>query len=364
MTNITQSDLRKLETIGCDLGDTKSELFVIYPNEKTRELEPQGTTREAFRKFFEGRPKSHVVIEVGTHSRWVSALLKELGHIVTVANPRNVKLITKSNRKTDKADARLLARIGRADIELLSSIQHRGEQVQADLAIIKTRDALVRCRTKLINQARGLTKSFGFRLPKCDAEYFYRRTIEFVPEKLKPALLPIYEILEQLANQIKVLEKKLKELAKEKYPDVEVVGQIKGVGVLTALAFLLILEDKNRFQKSRDIGAFIGLTPKIKESGENNPQLRITKEGDQLLRRLLVQSAHYILGPFGIDSDLRRWGLELCKRGGKAAKKRARIAVARKLSVLMHRLWITGEIYEPIGYEQKRRPNRIMEALA
>jgi transposase len=229
---------------------------------------------------------------------------------------------------------------------------------------IKARDALVRCRTRLINQARGLTKSFGFRLPKCDAEYFYRHTIEFVPEELKPALLPIYEILEQLANQIKVFEKKLKELAKEKYPDVEVVGQIKGVGVLTALAFLLILEDKNRFQKSRDVGAFIGLRPKKKASGKDDPQLRITKEGDQLLRRLLVQSAHYILGPFGMDSDLRRWGLELCKRGGKAAKKRARIAVARKLSVLMHRLWVTGEIYEPIGYEQKRRPNRIIKVLA
>jgi transposase len=142
------------------------------------------------------------------------------------------------------------------------------------------------------------------------------------------------------------------------------VGQIKGVGVLTALAFLLILEDKNRFQKSRDVGAFIGLRPKMKASGKDEPQLRITKEGNQLLRRLLVQSAHYILGPFGMDSDLRNWGLELCKRGGKAAKKRARIAVARKLSVLMHRLWVTGEIYEPIGYEQKRRPKRIMEALA
>ncbi len=130
----------------------------------------------------------------------------------------------------------------------------------------------------------------------------------------------------------------------------EVVGQIKGVGVLTALAFLLILEDKNRFQKSRDVGAFIGLRPKKKASGKDDPQLRITKEGDQLLRRLLVQSAHYILGPFGMDSDLRRWGLGICKRGGKAAKKRARIAVARKLSVLMHRLWIAGEIYEPIGY--------------
>jgi transposase len=355
MTKHTQAELRQLETVGCDLGDKTSELFVVRPDETTCRPKPVSTTREGFRKAFASRPRAHVVLEVGTHSRWTSALLEELGHVVTVANPRNVKLISDSNQKDDEADAELLARLGRADVKLLSPIKHRGEQVQADLAVVKVRDALVRCRTMLVNQARGLTKSFGFRLPKCDAECFHRKTKECVPKALESALLPAYELLEQLAKQIAAFDKALEKLAEERYPDVAVVSQPKGVGILTALAFVLTLEDKNRFTKSRDAGPFVGLSPSRRKSGNGDPQLHITKAGDPFVRRLLVQSANYILGPFGEDSDQRHWGLELCRRGGKSAKKRARVAVARKLAVLMHRLWVTGEVYQPLGYHQRSK---------
>jgi len=352
MTEYTQAQLRELETIGCDLGDKTCELFVIRPDETMYRPKPVPTTREGFRAFFDGRPRAHVVLEVGTHSRWTSSLLTELGHVPTIANPRNVHLISQSNHKDDDVDAELLARLGRADVKLLSPIKHRGEQVQADLAVTKVRDALIRCRTKLVNQARGLTKSFGFRLPKCDARCFHRRTKESIPEALKEALSPAYDLLEQLATQIAVLDKQMEQIAATRYPDVEIVSQPKGVGLVTGLVFILTIEDKNRFAKSRNAGAFLGLTPKRRKSGDDDPQLRITKAGDPFLRRLLVQSAHYILGPFGEDSDLRRWGLALCARGGKAAKKRARVAVARRLAVLMHRLWVTGEIYQPVGYRQ------------
>jgi transposase len=353
MTKYTQEQLRQLETIGCDLGDKSSALFVIRPDETTHRPKPIATTREGFREFFKERATAHVVVEVGTHSRWTSDELKEMGHVVTVANPRKVRLIAESDDKDDETDAELLARLGRADVKLLKPIEHRGEQVQEGLAIAKTRDALVGCRTKLVNQARGLVKSFGYRLPKCDAVAFWKLTKEEVPEQLKPALLPVYGTLEELAKQIAMCDRQLKRVAKQ-YPDVEIVGQPKGVGLLTALVFVLTLEDKSRFQKSRDVGPFLGLVPRKRRSSMSNPQLHITKAGDGLLRKLLVQSAHYILGPFGPDCDLRAWGQELCKRGGKNAKKRARIAVARKLSVLMHRLWVTGEEYEPIGYRQKK----------
>jgi transposase len=352
MTEYTQTQLRELETIGCDLGDKTCELFVIRPDETTYRPKAVPTTREGFRKFFERRSMAHVVLEVGTHSRWTSSLLMELGHVPTIANPRNVHLISQSNQKDDDVDAELLARLGRADVKLLSPIKHRGEQVQADLAVAKTRDALVCCRTKLVNQVRGLTKSFGFRLPKCGAECFHRRTKESVPEALESALSPVYDLLEHLATQIAVLDKKIEQLATTRYADVEIVSQPKGVGLLTGLVFILTIEDKKRFAKSRYAGALIGLTPKRRKSGDDDPQLRITKAGDSFLRRLLVQCAHYILGPFGEDSDLRRWGLALCARGGKAAKKRARVAVARKLAVVMHRLWVTGEVYQPVGYRQ------------
>lgn len=159
-------------------------------------------------------------------------------------------------------------------------------------------------------------------------------------------------MLEQLEEQIDVYDAQIKQLA-EKHPDVEVIAQPKGVGTLTALVFLLTLEDKARFNKSRTVGAFIGFNPKRDQSGDSDKQLGITKTGDAFMRRLAVGSANYILGPFGEDSELRRWGLELAKRGGRNAKKRATVAVARKLVVLMHRLWVTGEVYEPLGYRAR-----------
>jgi transposase len=341
------------ETIGCDLGDKQSEICILLPSGELRRPSPVKTTRKAFTEFFT-RPRGHVVIEVGTHSRWVSELLKELGHKVTVANPRRVQLISRSDQKRDGKDAELLARLGRADQQLLSPIQHRGREAQTDLAVAKTRDALVRMRTKLVNHARGMVKSFGERLPSCTAESFHRKAQSHVPVGLRPALEPLFATLVQLELQIKKLDQRIEQIA-QKYPDVAVIAQPKGVGTLTALVFLLTLEDKTRFTKSRMVGAFIGLGPRRDQSGDTDKQLGITKAGDTYLRRLAVSSANYILGPFGEDSDLRRWGLALATRGGKNAKKRAKVAVARKLVVLLHRLWVTGEIYQPLGYAKEQQ---------
>jgi transposase len=340
------------ETIGCDLGDKKSDVCVLDVEGKVKLRTSVRTTKKGIAAFFTRNP-AHVVIEVGAHSRWVSSLLKELGHQVTVANPRRVKLISESNNKTDRHDAELLARLGRTDISLLAPVEHRTAQAQADLAVAKARDVLVATRTKLVNHVRGTVKSFGERLPTCTAESFARQTRALIPSELKLALEPIYLTLECLTQQIKEQDKLIERVAK-RYPDVDVVSQVSGVGTLTALVFLLTIEDKNRFAKSRMVGAFLGLRPRKSKSGDNDPQLGITKTGDPFVRRLLVNGANYILGPFGKDNDLRRWGLELAKRGGKNAKKRAKVAVARKLAVLMHRLWVTGEVYEPLGYQSRR----------
>jgi transposase len=341
-----------IETIGCDLGDKKSDVCVLDAEGKVQLRASVRTTKKGIAAFFT-RARAHVVIEVGAHSRWVSSLLKEFGHQVTVANPRRVKLISESNNKTDRHDAELLARLGRTDISLLAPVEHRTPQAQSDLAVAKARDTLVATRTKLVNHVRGTVKSFGERLPMCTTESFARQTRALIPSELKPALEPIYLTLDCLTQQIKEQDKLIERVAK-RYPDVDVVSQVSGVGALTALVFLLTIEDKNRFAKSRMVGAFLGLRPRKSKSGDSDPQLRITKTGDPFVRRLLVNGANYILGPFGKESDLRRWGLELAKRGGKNAKKRAKVAVARKLAVLMHRLWVTGEVYEPLGYQSRR----------
>lgn len=339
-------------TIGFDLGDRSGSLFEISAAGDVSRPASVKLTRETVRACFETKPPAHVVIEVGTHSRWVAAELKALGHTVTVANPWRVKLISQAQRKNDKRDAELLARLGRADRELLSPVEHRGIDAQRDLAALKARDVLVSTRTRLINFARGIVKSFGERLPDCDAAGFVKKARTAVPAELAPELGPVLDALEGVEKAIDAADERIAALAK-KDPDVEVVSQPYGVGVLTALTFLRVIEDKKRAKKSRDVAAILGLTPKQDQSGATDRQLGITKAGDALCRRLLVQSAQIILQPRAADSDLKRWGLALAERGGPSGKKRAIIAVARKLAVLMHRLWTTGEDYQPLGYRKQ-----------
>jgi transposase len=244
--------------------------------------------------------------------------------------------------------------LARLDPKLLYPLKHRGKESQAHMAIIRSRQALVGCRTQLVNHVRGAVKSFGAGLPKCPARSFHKRASEHIPEALMPALGPILEQIGSLTERILEYDRKLETIAKERYSETELLRQVEGVGAFTALTFVLTLEDPYRFEKSRAVGAYLGLVPATDQSGDRDPQKHISKEGDEMLRKLLVGSAHYILGPFGSDSDLRRHGEKIASRGGKNAKKRAAVAVARKLSVLLHRLWVTGELYYPL-YNTHRR---------
>jgi transposase len=344
-----------MTTAGLDLGDRYSYLCLI--DSQSGEVIEEGrlrTTSEAFRRRFASERPLRIAIEAGTHSPWVSRLLEECGHEVLVANARKLRLIYANKRKTDEIDAENLARLARLDPKLLYPLRHRGEGSQAHLALIRSREALVSCRTQLVNHVRGAVKSFGARLPKCPARSFHKRASEHIPEALRPALGPILEQIGSLTERIKDYERQLEKVSEEHYPETGLLRQVEGIGPLTALTFVLTLEDPYRFEKSRSVGAYLGLVPATDRSGERDPQKRISKEGDQMLRRLLVGSAHYILGPFGSDSDLRRHGQKIASRGGKNAKKRAVVAVARKLSVLLHSLWVSGEVYEPL-YNANRR---------
>jgi transposase len=251
-------------------------------------------------------------------------------------------MIYGSDTKRDKTDAEMLGRVGRLDRKLLCPIRHRDERCQMDLGVIRSRDILVRTRTKLINHVRGTAKAFGYRLAKCSAESFCRKPSVYLPEELRSWLEPILETIREVTDRIGGYDQKIDQMARQRYGETEQLMQVSGVGQLTALAYVLTLEDPDRFARSRSVGAYLGLRPRVEQSGDTDRQLRITKAGDNLLRRLLVGSAHYVLGPFRPDCDLRRWGLSIAQRGGKNAKKRAVVAVARKLSVLLHRLWVIG----------------------
>ena len=238
-------------------------------------------------------------------------------------------------------------------------MKHRSARAQADLTVIRARAGLVRARTALVNTARSLAKSYGERLRGCNVRNMDPEKAEGLSPELQAALQPLLSAMQSISEQIAEYNQRIERLASESYPQVALLKQIKGVGTLIALTFLLTLEDPHRFGKSRDVGGYLGLQPGRRNSGKSEPQLHISKEGDPYLRTLLVQGAQHILGPFGVDCDLRRWGLKLAERGGKSGKKRAIVATARKLAVLLHHLWVSGEVYDPL-----HNSNRITVAAA
>ena len=363
MANVSKLDGKV--TIGLDLGDKYSYAYVLDSSGELLEEGRLRTRAETFEKRFSAIDPARVAIETGTHSLWISRLLESLGHEVFVANARRLRVISESDKKTDREDAKTLAEVAYARPGLLRPIRPRPVEVQVDLARIRARQSLVETRTKLINHVRGSVKALGGRIPSSSAPSFHTKAAEALPEELRPALAPHLTLIETLSTEIRCHDKALKKLCEEKYPETEQSTQVPGVGQLTALAFLLVIADPKRFKKSRTVGAYLGLTPKSSDSGDSEPQLRITKAGDSLMRKLLVGSAQYILGPFGPETDLRRYGLELARRGGKNAKKRAVVAVARKLAVLLHRLSVSGEVYEPLRNtttKSKRRRTPVMAA--
>ena len=346
--------MKDITTIGIDLGD-KNHIAVVFDGEGNElEVAQVTNTKAGLSKFFKPHKNARVAMEAGTHSPWISRLLVEMGLTVYVGNPRKLRLIWDSPDKSDARDARILGMVCRIEPRMLHPLKHRSSQAQADLASIKSRDMLVKSRTQLINHVRGLVKSNGERLPKCSSASFARKCELLVPPELRFALDGVFKTIFHLNEQIKELDRQIEQLSMERYPETQYLRQVSGIGPITALCYILTIEEPACFSKSRQVGAFLGLTPRRDQSGDIDKQLPITKAGNTYLRQLLVGSAQYILGPFGPDSNLRLHGLSIAARGGKNAKKRAVVAVARKLAVLLHRLWITGDKYQPFyGIDKK-----------
>lgn len=335
--------------VGLDVGDRMSHAYAMdFETGEVLAEGPVATTPKAMRRFLGHLGKGRVVLEVGTHSRWLSALLQDMGHEVLVANARKLRMIYADSNKQDRLDARKLAWLGHAEPRLLYPIRHRGPRTHEDLALVRARAHLVRQRTATINAMRGMVKAVGARLPRCSSNRFASRVAEEVPAGLQAALGPLRQVVELLDATIRGYDQALESMAKERYPETEVLRQVPGVGPVTALAYVLTLEDPGRFRKSRDVGPALGLVPRRDQSGDCDRQLRITKTGDRYLRALLVEAAQCHLRESSPDTDLKRWGLKRADRGGSAARKRAAVAVARRLAVLLHRLWVTGAKYEPL----------------
>lgn len=330
------------EAVGIDVGDRFAYVVRVDASGEVVERARFKSEPGALRKFFEGRAPLAIAIETGTHARWMHRELTSLGHEVVIANARKLRAISANENKSDWNDAEMLARLRRADPKLLYPVGTRSEADWESLALVRARDQLIDGRTALVNCVRGLVKAAGARLPSCDAEYFHRKVEELIPDGLRPAVLPLLKSIETMTEQAKAMEKRIGRRLEERYSAYLHLLTIPGVGPITVLAFVAAIGDPARFSDSRDVGSYFGLRPGRDQSGEQDPMLPITKCGDEYVRRLLVGSGQYILGPFGPPSELREWGEKLIARGGKAARKRAAVAVGRKLCVTMHRMMVTG----------------------
>jgi transposase len=345
MNNAAARNKKKI-TIGLDLGDRRHTYYVLDEAGKMAKEGSLGNTREQLATMARSYPGATVVMEAGTHSPWVSRFLQELGLRVIVANPRKTRVIYENERKSDRRDAMMLARLARMDPTLLHPLEHGSQKAQQDMLQLKLRDSLVRARVALINAVRFTLKSLGYLVSNPSSACFHKLVLKEVPESIGEMIAHNVAAIAALTERIKALDTSISRLAAERYPETIYLQQVSGVGPITSLYFVLKVGNPGRFRRTRDIGAFLGLCPKRDQSGETDKELRISKCGDRYLRRLLVSAAQYILGPFGADSDLREHGLRLAREGTAKAKKRAVVAVARKLAVLLLTLWKSREPYE------------------
>ena len=354
MSHSTPTNQSEVLTVGLDISDRLTHLCIVDSAGKQLHADTVPTAPGSFCDYFRSHRGLRFVLEAGPHSNWIARELLEVSDDVIVVNANQVRLIAESLRKTDAHDARTLAFLGARCYELLGRVYQRPSSQQADLSLVRSRAALVRTRTLLINSVRGTLKSFdGTKLPASDGHSFHKHAEDLIPEELLPAVRPLVDMITQITAQIRAFDKDIERL-NERYSTTAALRQVKGVGPLTALTFTLVIGDPHRFPNRRDVAAYLGLVPRLRASGARTPQMSISKAGDGYTRQLLVECAHYIMGPFGQDSDLRRFGLRLAGSDNPRQKRRATIALARKLAVLLLFLWQTGVAYEPLYLAQRR----------
>jgi transposase len=330
-----------VDNCGIDLHVKSSEICVVDEGGEIGERAQVPTTERSLERWFGDRPPMRICIEASGLSPWVARVLRGLGHEVIVANAQRVRLIAESTLKNDRVDAETLARLVRMDPALLCPIHHRGEETQRLRGMLRVRRSLVNSRTACLNTARGLLRSFGYRVPGQRPERLARAlTPGKIPEAMCRLVAPLVATALELDEKVQALDVEVVAVG-QLFPVVERLQQVPGVGPLVALAYVLCIEDSARFSSSRDIASFLGLRPRMRESAERSRFGSITRHGDAEMRRLLIQAAHGCLRSRQ-DSDLKRWAEQLA---GRIGKKKAIVALARKLAVVLHHLWVSGEDY-------------------
>ena len=349
-------------TIGVDVSDKTSKICVMTKDGGKRRVivettcpTTRGGFSECFSKFDRAWP---VVFETGAHCRWMKAHFESMGFKAIVANPAEVKLITESNAKSDRSDARKLARIALADIELLKPVRLRDEKHQHMLRLHEARQLLMRFRSSMICQMRSFAKSCGFRLPDCATEWFHEIDKSKWTDDYEQTVWPVLHVIETVNQKIAAYDTMIEKLANTPVfkAQVERAKEVYGVGTVGATVVVAAIDgDPERFKHARDVGPYFGQVPKTFQSGQSDPQLGMTKAGNDLVRKVLTECAHVVMKSSAKDTDLKLKGLKIAARGGRIAKKKAIGAVARGLAVrIVALLKDPKREYVPLSEEGRR----------
>jgi transposase len=336
---------RRPTVVGIDIGDKYLQVCEIDADD----VVTGGrfvSTESKLREQFEGRERRRIIVEMGSSTRWIAELLRSLGHEVLIVDPRRIKLISGSLYKDDKVDALTLALLGTEAPRLLKTVPLRDLEHQKALTLVRARACAVTGRTRVINSLRGMLKPYGYRIPKSATSTLVSWLNETLDAEILPLIQPLLGLLETSDIQIGRYDKEAKQLLPKLAPEAVRLCEIPGVGPITALYFAALIGNPERFRKARDVGSYLGLCRRRDDSGEHRSELRITKAGDRYMRALLVNCAAQIMGPFGKESDLRTWGLKKMGGGTRVEKRKAKVALARKLSVIMLTLWKSGASYD------------------
>ncbi|MBD9529947.1 IS110 family transposase [Paracoccus sp. PAR01] len=312
------------------------------------------------RVIFEGRARSdpgalaailakkaplaeRVGFETGAMSSWLWHELKRIGLPVVCIGARHAHAVLSGRmNKSDENDARGLAELVR--IGWYREVAVKSEASQLVRALLVARSRLVAIRRDLENQVRSMLKEYGLIIPRAIAGQFRRRVIELTGDEhiLWAVLLPLLLVHDHVCSELEGLDRQIREMARTDETTRRLMT-IPCIGVVTALTFRHTIDDPSRFRSAASVGAYLGLTPRRRQSGEMDTTGHVSRWGDRLLRAYLFEAASVLLHRTKRWCALKAWGLRLDKRNG---MKKAQVAVARKLTVILHCIWVDGTSFE------------------
>ena len=340
-----------MEHIGIDVHKKTSQVCIGTESGELIELRIS-TSHEALATVFAERARARIVIEASTESEWVARWLEELGHEVIVADPNFAPMYATRSRKvkTDRRDARTLCEACR--LGAYRPAHRASDEARHRRAQIAVREALVRTRTKFISLTRALLRREGIRIRSGGTPTFVTRVEELsLPAHLSLEVAPLLAMLEPLTGQIRAADKRLSKLVE----DDEVVARlctVPGIGPVTAVTFVAVVDRVARFQSAAQVRAYLGLVPREYSSGERRMRGHLTKAGNSRLRSLLVEAAWGVLRHKKPETEaLREWTLRISARRGKRI---AAVALARKLAGILYAMWRDQKPFEPAQTNQQR----------